>query len=155
MADENKNPYSLREIFQRMELDLISALKRTFFRHKEEQIKEGFEWEQWQLSKLRNIEKYRKENQKIIGEYSAPIQKTIDDVLEESFNAGENRVEKAAEKAKKEYPEIDLPKDLKPINTDKKLLKLVWSLYLIYCQKLYPKKHLRIIHLRRRIISLA
>lgn len=92
--DENKNPYDLREIFQRMELDLIASLKRNFYRHKNEELKEGFEWEQWQLSKLRNIEKYRKENQNIVGKYSDPIQKTIDTVLQESFNAGENRVTK-------------------------------------------------------------
>ncbi|MEY8001195.1 phage minor capsid protein [Clostridium sp. Mt-5] len=90
----NNDSYNLREIFQQMELDLIASLKRNFYRHKNEELKEGFQWEQWQLSKLRNIEKYRKQNEKIVGKYSDPIQKTIDNVLNESFKAGENRVTK-------------------------------------------------------------
>lgn len=97
MADESKkDPYILRDIFQRMELDLISSLKRTFYKHKEDELKEGFQWEQWQLLKLRNLVKYRKANKDIIGEYSVPIENAIQEVLQESFIEGENNVIKAA-----------------------------------------------------------
>lgn len=119
MADENKNPYDLREIFQRMELDLIASLKRNFYRHKNEELKEGFEWEQWQLSKLRNIEKFRKENRELIDKYSEPIQNAIDSVLQESFKAGENRVTKLINQIKnwlgkyiKKEAVIEFPTDI-------------------------------------------
>jgi hypothetical protein len=119
MADENKNPYDLREIFQRMELDLIASLKRNFYRHKNEELKEGFEWEQWQLSKLRNIEKFRKANKELIDKYSDPIQNAIDSVLRESFKAGENRVTKLINQIKnwlgkyiKKEAVIEFPTDI-------------------------------------------
>lgn len=115
----NNDSYNLREIFQQMELDLIASLKRNFYRHKNEELKEGFQWEQWQLSKLRNIEKYRKQNEKIVGKYSDPIQKTIDNVLNESFKAGENRVTKFINqiknwlgKYKRKEAVIEFPSDI-------------------------------------------
>lgn len=91
--NENKDPYSLREIFQRMELDLIVSMRRTFKLHQKEEVKEGFQWVQWQLIKLRNLAKYRKNNKKIVGEYSKPIKNAIDDVLQENFNSGQSNVE--------------------------------------------------------------
>lgn len=115
MADENKkNPYSIREIFQQMELDLIASLKRNFFRHKNEELKEGFQWEQWQLVKLRNLVKFRKANKAIIGEYSQPIENAINEALQESFKTGQENVEKAVEKAQEAVGEIALPEDIKP-----------------------------------------
>lgn len=93
MADK-KNPYSLREIFQQMELALIVSLKRTFSRHKNEELKEGFQWEQWQLAKLRSLVGYRKANKDVIGSYSNTIENTINEVLTENFKVGERRVER-------------------------------------------------------------
>lgn len=113
MADDNKkDPYSLREIFQQMELDLIKSLMRNFERHKKEELKEGFRWEQWQLVKLRNLVKFRKKNKEIINEYSKPIEEAIEEVLQESFNTGEANVEKAIEKAQEVTGEIKLPEDI-------------------------------------------
>lgn len=113
MADEiKKDPYSLREIFQKMELDLIASLKRNFYRHKEEELKEGFQWEQWQLVKLRNLVKYRKANKKIIEAYSQPIENAIQEVLQESFRIGEGNVDKAIEKVQKTTAEINFPEDV-------------------------------------------
>ena len=113
MADEiKKDPYSLREIFQKMELDLIASLKRNFYRHKEEELKEGFQWEQWQLVKLRNLVKYRKANKKIIEAYSQPIENAIQEVLQESFSMGEGNVDKSIEKVQKTTAEINFPEDV-------------------------------------------
>lgn len=74
-----------------MELDLISSMHRAFYFHKEEEAKEGFTFEQWQLSKLRSIEEYRKRNKKLVDSYSGPIQKAIDNELKSSYKRGENR----------------------------------------------------------------
>jgi hypothetical protein len=88
---ERQKSYDIREIFQQMEIDLISSMHRAFYFHKREEAKEGFSWEQWQLSKLRAIEEYRKRNRSIVDSYSKPIQKTIDEQLKGSFRKGENR----------------------------------------------------------------
>lgn len=103
-----------------MELDLISSMKRAFYFHQREQAKEGFNWEQWQLTKLREFEAYRKRNKDIVGKYNKPIQKAIDKELKGNFNNGENRVTKLIERIKnlfskkQEQPDItiDLPKDI-------------------------------------------
>ena len=88
---KDKKSYDIREIFQQMELDLISSMHRAFYFHKQEESKEGFSWEQWQLSKLRSIEEYRKRNKKLVDSYSGPIQKAIDNELKSSYKKGENK----------------------------------------------------------------
>lgn len=117
---EKQKAYDIRSIYQQMELDLISSMKRAFYYHQREQNKEGFEWEQWQLSKLRAMEDYRKRNKEIIGEYSEPIQEAIDRELRAQYSNGEDRVTKLVNKINEVMPEIsiELPKDLgKSINT--------------------------------------
>lgn len=117
---EKQKAYDIRSIYQQMELDLISSMKRAFYYHQREQEKEGFEWEQWQLSKLRAMEDFRKRNKEIIGEYSEPIQEAIDRELRAQYSNGEDRVTKLVNKINEVMPEIsiELPKDLgKSINT--------------------------------------
>lgn len=116
---EREKSYDIRKIFEQMELDLISSMHRAFYFHKNEQIKEGFEWEQWQLSKLRAMEQYRKRNKKIVGKYNKPIQETIDRELRCNFSKGESRIERFIDKVKKllkwrkkENPSIEFPKDI-------------------------------------------
>lgn len=94
----DKNNYDIRAIFEKMELELISSMKRAFYFHKREEKKEGFSWEQWQLSKLRAIDKYRKENKRIIDSYSAPIQECIDRELQGNYKKGQNRVTRVINK---------------------------------------------------------
>lgn len=89
-----KNNYDLREIFQQIELELIKSMKRALYHHENEEQKEGFKWEQWQIAKLRGIEKFRRNNQKILDKYSNSIENTIKNTLNESFNGGQNRVTK-------------------------------------------------------------
>lgn len=88
---EKEQSYDIRKIFEQMELDLISSMHRAFYFHKKEEENEGFTWEQWQLSKLRSIEEYRKRNKKLVNSYSGPIQKAIDRELKQSYRSGENR----------------------------------------------------------------
>lgn len=100
-AKERAKSYDIRKIFEQMELDLISSMHRAFYFHKTEQIKEGFEWEQWQLSKLRAMEQYRKRNKKIVAKYNKPIQEAIDRELRGNFSKGESKVERFIDKVKK------------------------------------------------------
>lgn len=118
-AYKQKNTsYDIRKIFEDMELNLISSMKRAFYFHQIDQNKEGFEWEQWQLTKLREIEKYRKRNKKLVDSYNGPIQKAIDRELQGNYSKGQNRVGKLIDKVKlffgvdnKVTSEIVLPLD--------------------------------------------
>lgn len=128
----DKKSYDIRAIFEQMELDLISSMHRAFYFHQIDQSKEGFEWEQWQLTKLREIEKYRKRNKKIINSYNAPIQEAIDRELKGNFQKGQNRVAKLIDKIKsffglnKVKPEINMPSDIaEKLNTRQYIAKLL------------------------------
>lgn len=91
-----------------MELDLISSMHRAFYFHKTEETKEGFSWEQWQKSKLRAIEDYRKKNKKIVKSYSKPIQETIDRELRGGFKKSVRNLGKRIKK----FFGISTPEDI-------------------------------------------
>lgn len=117
-AKERTKSYDVRKIFEQMELDLISSMRKAFYFHQREQEKEGFEWEQWQLSKLRAMEKYRARNRRIVAKYNKPIQEAIDRELNGNFSKGEGRAEGLFNKIKqfftwkkREY-KIEIPKDV-------------------------------------------
>lgn len=118
-ANERQKSYDIRKIFEQMELDLISSMRRAFYFHQNEQEKEGFEWEQWQLTKLREMEKYRKRNKKIVGKYNKAIQEAIDRELKGNFSKGENVVARFIDKVKqilkwrnREHQSIEFPDDI-------------------------------------------
>lgn len=123
-AKERAKSYDIRKIFEQMELDLISSMHRAFYFHQSEQAKEGFEWEQWQLTKLREMEKYRKRNKDIVGSYSKPIQQAINRELKGNYSKGENRFMTFIDKVKqffgwksKSHSSIELPADIKEVQT--------------------------------------
>jgi len=96
MAEDQKkkrDPYDIVAIFEAMALDLIASLKRNFKRHKQEEIKEGFRWDRWQLVKLRSLASYRKANSRIVRRAFREAEKLTEDVLRESFAEGERTVE--------------------------------------------------------------
>lgn len=93
--NKEKDEYSLKEIFEEMELELISSFYRNLVKHQQEQIDLGFSWEMWQAAMLRNLETYRKETLHIISGYNADIEESVKDVLEKSYDQGVNHVENA------------------------------------------------------------
>lgn len=123
-AKERAKSYDIRKIFEQMELDLISSMHRAFYFHQSEQAKEGFEWEQWQLTKLREMEKYRKRNKDIVDSYSKPIQQAIDRELRGNYSKGENRFKTFLDKVKgffgwksKSHSSIEFPEDIQEVQT--------------------------------------
>jgi hypothetical protein len=99
MSDEKeKDPYSLKDIYSEMEMELIESFYRNFARHKIEERQRGFSWEMWQLAKLRNIQKYRRENRNIITKYIYKIKRVIESVLRSHFYDGRKNVESHAER---------------------------------------------------------
>lgn len=71
-----------------MERRLISSLKRNLKRHHDWEKSEGFNWSAWQAEKLKNIETYRKENRRIMDEYTDQIDVQTRALMEEQFAEG-------------------------------------------------------------------
>jgi putative phage minor capsid protein len=71
-----------------MELDLVVSMKRNLVKHEKEEMKHGFKWEQWQAAKLRDMERFRKENQDIISSYEPEIEKVIQTALINTYDVG-------------------------------------------------------------------
>lgn len=99
--DENKkeekkketDPYSLKRIYEDMELELIDSFYRNLKKHLKEEEKLGFSWEMWQSATLRNLENYRKEVLKITKSYSKDIEEAIEGVLYAGYKKGESHIE--------------------------------------------------------------
>jgi len=95
---KENDPYSLKRIYESMELELIDSFYRNLKRHAKEEKNLGFSWEMWQSATLRNLEKYRKEVLKITKSYSKEVEDAIKEVLEKSYDQGEEHVEKGIKK---------------------------------------------------------
>lgn len=83
----------IAKIFEEIELRLIASLKRNLSRHKTEEQKEGFEWSAWQAEKLRNIDRFRRENLNIVNEYVDVIDSGTRQLMTEQFREGEQIAE--------------------------------------------------------------
>ncbi len=104
-----------------MELDLISSMRRAFYFHKREEAKEGFSWEQWQKSKIRAIEEYRKKNKLLVDSYSKPIQEAIDREVKGSFKSAiKNTVNKV-----KRMLGISVPDDISETQKVRDYIKVI------------------------------
>lgn len=100
------NDYKIKKLYEDMEMDLISSMKRNYQRHLKEEKDIGFEYSQWQAEKLKELKKYQKENKTIIGGYVKQLSKNISDHLKEELNQG-------SIKAINQYNKI-MGKNLKP-----------------------------------------
>lgn len=94
---KGKDEYSLKEIYEQMELELIASFYRNLVKHQQEQIDLGFSWEMWQSVMLRNLEEYRKETLMITRSYNNDIEQSIKKVLEKSYTKGEKHAERTIE----------------------------------------------------------
>lgn len=113
-----KSKYNIRDMFLMMELDLIRSMARNFKRHQKEELKEGFKFEQWQSAKLRDLERFRKENQEIIGRYNEPIEELITFTLVTTYKNSQDNVNEFIKEIKNEYVDnvfVKFPGDLEPI----------------------------------------
>ena len=113
--------YNLRAIFEAIELDLIQNLRRNMKRHEKEEEKEGFRWEMWQKAKLRNLWKYRKQNQEIVGQHSKEIEDLINNTLQESFETAESMISRLFSKIKSLFERrgMQFPRAVQKMRLDK------------------------------------
>lgn len=81
----------IADLFADLELRLIQSLKRNLRRHKDQEKAEGGKdgvpesWPAWQAEKLRNLNKFRQQNQKIVDEFSSRIDTETRTMMEEQF----------------------------------------------------------------------
>ena len=118
MAKNRDEAYKLREIYEQMELDLIASMKRNLTRHKREEHKIGFKFEQWQMARLRDLERFRKENKDIIGGYSKETEDLINETLITTYAESQGNVNKIVKEIKDEYIDnvlLKLPGELEPV----------------------------------------
>lgn len=84
----------IADLFAELELHLIASLKRNLARHKKQEEDEGGiggvpeKWEAWQSAKLRDIQRFRRENKAILGEYQSAIDSETAKLLKEQYAEG-------------------------------------------------------------------
>ena len=100
------NDYKIKQLYEKMEMEIISSMKRNYQRHLNEEAKTGFKYTQWQAEKLKELKRYQKENQDIIGEYTNNLSEEISKQLQEELRQGSIN-------AIKQYNKT-LKQDLKP-----------------------------------------
>lgn len=114
MAKKEKDPYTLRDLFSEMELELMASLRRNFINHKIEERAKGFNWEMWQKAKLRNLQEYHKETTSVIYRFRKRITQAIEQVLRDHFSVG---VRKADIKLPQDGVNTGLPGEAPPQET--------------------------------------
>ena len=116
----------IAKIFEEIELRLIRSLKRNIGRHKQEEQQENFQWSSWQAEKLRNLDKFRRENAAIMNEYADIIDSETRQLMEEQFKEGVNGVTAPQSKTISEAPEVVLTSEPKFFGVDDtKVTKLI------------------------------
>ena len=91
--------YDIKKIFEQIENDLISSMKRTLWSHKEDEKAKGFKWPQWQALKLKQLEDFRKNNKDIFKKYNKQIKFLTKIRMKKQFREGASRTNKKAIKA--------------------------------------------------------
>ncbi len=116
----------IAKIFEEIELRLIRSLKRNIGRHKQEEQQENFQWSSWQAEKLRNLDKFRRENAAIMNEYADIIDSETRQLMEEQFKEGVNGVTAPQSETISEAPEVVLTSEPKFFGVDDtKVTKLI------------------------------
>lgn len=100
------NDYDIKKLYEKMEMTLISSMRRNLGRHLKEEKEVGFKFTQWQAEKLKELKRYQRENKKIIGRYTLGLDKEVSDHLQYELKQGSIDAIKQYNKA--------LGKDLKP-----------------------------------------
>lgn len=95
----------ISKLFEEIELKLIASLKRNLNLHREQEKQVGYNWTAWQAEKLRNMDKFRRENINILNDYSPIIEAETEELMREQFKEGEDLVTSQLEELKLIVPE--------------------------------------------------
>lgn len=109
MPSYYNDEYDIEKAFAAIEQELISSMIRNLDRHRAEEIKQGYNWEQWQVVQLQALERYKRDN---IGRFQSSfsnINSSIDAMIRAAREAGSTEQEQKILRAiKKGYkPRIE------------------------------------------------
>ena len=103
--------YDVSKAFERIENDLLDSMIRNLGRHKAEETAEGFEWEQWQVAQLKELERFKRANAKKYSKEFANINSKISTALQEAYRQGMDDEEMSILEAIKNGFEFNSGKD--------------------------------------------
>lgn len=93
---EIKDDYDIKLIFEELELDLITKMKRTLWGHKSDEEAKGFDWPQWQTMKLKQLKDYREQNRELFNGYKEQVDRYTYPQMKKQFKEGAAKVNKEA-----------------------------------------------------------
>lgn len=122
------NDYDIKKLYEEMEQEIISSMKRNYKRHLNEESKTGFKYTQWQAEKLKELKRYQRENKDIISEYTNSLSDEISKHMQNELKQGSINAIKQYNKALKQKlkPSEVMNKSFFQIN-DKKVNALIKS----------------------------
>ena len=88
--------YDIKSIMEEIEQELIIKMKRTLWRHKEDEKTKGFNWPQWQTLKIKQFEEYKNTNKEIFNEKTKCLNRYIYKHIKDQFKEGASRTNKEA-----------------------------------------------------------
>ncbi len=80
--------YEIKELYEQMEIHLISSMKRNLKRHLKDEKDAGFKYTQWQAEKIKELKRYQRENQDIIGGATSSLSKSVSSHLKRELKQG-------------------------------------------------------------------
>ena len=86
----------IARLFEQIELRLIASLRRNLSAHRKEEKRLGFQWSAWQAEKLRNLDRFRRQNRQILHGYTDIIDDETRSLMLEQFDEGERLAEEQA-----------------------------------------------------------
>ena len=82
------NEYDIAEAFRAIEEELIRSMIRNMDRHRAEETEEEFQWSMWQAEQLKNLERYKRQNQKKYRKQFQSINNEISVLIREARDKG-------------------------------------------------------------------
>lgn len=86
--------YDIQQLYEDMEDYLIKSMKRTLSLHTAWEQDEGFDWEQWQAKKIRELRKFKQQNKKYVDLTNKRLNIAVKRHLKEQFQEGGKKVDK-------------------------------------------------------------
>lgn len=83
----------LAALFEQIELRLIASLKRNLKGHEAWEEDLGFKWPAWQAQKMKELERFRRENEAVMDEYRKVIDEETRKMLLEQYAEGQSETE--------------------------------------------------------------
>lgn len=93
------NEYDIAKMYQEMELELISSLKRNLKSHIKEEEKTGFKYPAWQALKLKELERVKAEHLGIIEKHTSTIPRDIKRIIKREYKQGRTSAQKLYDKS--------------------------------------------------------